>query len=246
MPRSSGWIPFAIRWSVTLSLLCSAGCASSLSADARMAADLDGASGEADADAETREQDRPLSKAELARAQSFAEGEAGAADGAPLFGARHDVRVKSTADATACRCVGALLGPPTMSQVEWQSGVPRTIPEKQLFLALAPESDCKGAPAGTEGASYWGYRVQGNDVVVFLESFRPSARKPAPPRTIAAIIPKPPAGGQVYLAPLTGGLPFGAALNGKEARCALGNPGPQGESPRSAEPATDDSDSVAD
>ena len=132
-----------------------------------------------------------------------------------------------------------------MSQVEWQTGAPRTVPETQLFLALTPESNCPGAPTGTDGASYWGYRVQGKDVIVYLESFRPDARKPAPPRTLAAIIPKPAAGGQVYLAPVSRDLPFGTAADGKAPRCALGNPGPQGRSPSADSDGENDANGVA-
>jgi hypothetical protein len=223
-----------------------------------MTAELDGTDAQARADASVQgdalEQDRPLSEEEKARALSMtASGDL--AEGPALLGARHDVKLTSTAGAVACRCVSALLGPPTMTQVEWQGAPPRTSPETQLFIALAPETDCAGAPAGTQGSSYWGYRLSGNDVVVVLEGWRPEPRKPGkpvPPRTIAAIIPKPPSGGQVYVAPLTRALPFGTALNDKSARCALGNPGAQRNTPLSPEeqgaaaPSSDETETVAD
>ena len=80
---------------------------------------------------------------------------------------------------------------------------------KGIPLPIAPEADCPGAPKGSQGGSYWGYRVNGKDVVVLLESWKPDGRKTPPPRTIAAIIPKPPAGGQVYGTTLNNGCAIG-------------------------------------
>jgi hypothetical protein len=227
-------------------VIASTACQSSLSADAKMSADLDGADAQANAKAaaersaaedEPLDHDRPLSKAELDRSQALAASEP-VAEGLPLFGARHDVTVKSTDGAVSCRCVGVLLGPPTMSQVTWQGAAPRTKPDTQLLVALAPESECPGAPKGTQGGSYWGYRVNGKDVVVLLEGWSPqpkAKKKPVPPRTIAAIIPKPPPGGQVYVAPLNKKLPFGGPVDGKGTRCAIGNPGPARNTPLAPE-----------
>lgn len=163
-------------------------------------------------------------------------------DNGVLLGARHNVSLRSTESAVACRCVSVLLGPASMPQLAWKGEPPRIKPETQLVIALAPTSDCPSPPAGADGASYWGYRIQGNDVVVLLEPL-----VPGPPRTIAAVIPKPPAEGQVYVAPVTSGFPYGLPLDGNGTRCALGNPGPKrivalteaelGSRPASSQPA---------
>ena len=165
--------------------------------------------------------DEPLSEEEANRAaQPLAETSPAFA----LYGARHDFSVKDASGATACRCIAALLGPPSSGKLSWQGEMPRTKPETQLMLALIPHVDCEGAPKGSSGGSYWGYRVEGNDVVVLVEGWQP-----ARPRTLGAIIPKPAEGGQVYLAPVAAGLPYGQGSNAT--RCALGNPGPKRSAP---------------
>jgi hypothetical protein len=77
---------------------------------------------------------------------------------------------------------------------------------------------CSGELKGASGASYWGYRISGNDVIVFLEGVRAGR-----PRTTSAIIPKPVGDGKVYVAPATSKQPYGRPLNGKGERCEVGN-----------------------
>ncbi|HWA78080.1 MAG TPA: hypothetical protein VG937_37350 [Polyangiaceae bacterium] len=225
MLQSSAW---------SLLALLVLGCAS-VSADARMDAELSGHGQAVEADAtakgEVPERDRPLSEQEAALARStLVEGEPERVDFA-LFGARHDFTVKDPSGSISCRCVAALLGPPSSGKLEWRGEMPKTKPETQLVVALVPDSgECAGAPKGAGGASYWGYRVEGNDVIVLLEDWK-STR----PRTLGAIIPKPPTGGQVYLASVSRKLPYGAPASGAGNRCALGNPGPQRTQPLSVE-----------
>ena len=200
-----------------------------MSADARMDAELSG-QGHAQADAtakgEIAEHDRPLSEPEQAQARIALVDQPASVDFA-LFGARHDFTVKDASGATACRCVSALLGPPSSGKLEWRGEMPKTKPETQLVIALVPGSaECAGAPKGSGGASYWGYRVEGNDVIVLLEDWKTSR-----PRTLGAIVPKPAVGGQVYLSPVSRALPYGAPASGAGTRCALGNPGPQRNQP---------------
>lgn len=199
--------------------LCAA-CRASMNADAQMQSDFEAqANAEVRADPESTDTDRDDGERRRAFSAQSSPGE----EPLPLLGARHNVKVKSKDGAVACRCVSALLGPASMSQLEWEGPAPRTKPETQLVFAFVPDSaDCPGAPKNSRGASYWGYQVRGNDVVVLLEEW-----KPKPPQTIAAVIPKPPAGGQVYLAPVSRALPYGKPLDDKSSRCALGNPGPQ-------------------
>jgi hypothetical protein len=215
-----------LRGSVFACFLLAVGCKGSMNADAQMSADLDGHAG-----AEINEIDRPVSQEQMAASRQAAFGDDAAAAPVPvLFGARHDFTVKDSSGAIACRCVSVLLGLPTSGKLAWRGEPPRVRPESQLVVGLIPDAgDCPGTPKGSGGASYWGYRVVGNDVVVFLENWKPSL-----PRTLGAIIPKPPSGGQVYLAPVSNKFPYGAATTGTSERCAAGNPGAQRTEPFSA------------
>jgi hypothetical protein len=143
-----------------------------------------------------------------------------------LLGARRDLTLGSTAGAVACRCVKVLVGPATQNQFAWQDAPPLTAPDTQVVLAFAPEETCSGGPEGSQGASYWGYRIEGNDVIVLLEAW-----VKGPPRTTGAVLPRPPLDGQIYVAPVKPGLPYGLPLTGQGTRCALGNPGPKRTTP---------------
>jgi hypothetical protein len=192
-------------------------CRASVQADARM-------SSEAVADPPSeRESDHDESRSTLS-------GEfASAPVDRVLLGARRDLTLKSTTDAVACRCVKVLVGPATLPQFQWQGAPPPTTPDSQVVLAFAPEETCSGEPAGSQGASYWGYRIEGNDVIVLLEPW-----VKGPPRTVGAVLPRPPSGGQIYVAPVVAGTPFGLPLSGEGTRCALGNPGPKRSAPFTA------------
>jgi hypothetical protein len=212
---------------VIFGVVLAAGCGASMSSDARMDAELNGqgraeadVEAEASADGQGAASPRPLSQEEADRAHqaSFAEA-AKPEEPFALFGARHDLEVTDGSSAVSCACVSALLGPPSSGKLKWQGELPRTKPEAQLVVALVPNES--GCASGSAGASYWGYRVEGNDVVVLLEEW-----KAGRPRTLGAIVPKPPASGQVYLAPVAATLPYGKATAGGGARCGLGNPGP--------------------
>lgn len=218
-----------------------------MSADARMDAELSGqglAAADATAKGELAERDRPLTAQEQEQARIALMDEPASVDFA-LFGARHDFAVKDASGATACQCVSALLGPPSSGKLEWRGEMPKTKPETQLMVALVPDSgECTGAPKGAGGASYWGYRVEGDDVIVLLEDWKPSR-----PRTLGAIVPKPAVGGQVYLSPVSRMLPYGAPASGPGRRCALGNPGPQRNQPLTPDEAgraTPDQDAASD
>lgn len=197
-----------------------------MSADARMDAELNGQGPVVGAD-ETesddkdgaREARKPLTAADVERYRTATSAALNEPEPAPfaLFGARHDLEVSNAGSAVACSCVSGLLGPPSSGNLKWQGEMPRTKPESQLVVALVPnDAGCAG------GASYWGYRVEGNDVVVLLEEW-----KAGRPRTLGAIVPKPPPSGQIYLAPVDAAKPYGKAASGGAARCGLGNPGPK-------------------
>lgn len=207
-------------------------CQASVGADAKMQADLDSqVEVEGDASASARARDPDLDDMASREGLSDPWSESAVTSSEPtLLGARRGFSLESTSDAVACQCVFAILGPPTMRQLKWEETPPRTQPETQLFVAFAPDDgNCPQARPGSRGASYWGYRIDGNDVIVFLEEW-----KQGPPRTMGAVIPKPPMGGKVYAAPAVRGEPYGASADGKVTRCTIGNPAPQRQSPFTA------------
>lgn len=136
-----------------------------------------------------------------------------------LLGARQDMTLIAEHANVACACLKAAIGSAPSAAFKWQGSVPQLNDDTQLALALTSESvPCKDEPKGSSGASYWGYKISGNDVIVFVEGAGPTH-----PRAGAAIIPKPVADGQVYIAPAKNKLPYGRPLDGKGARCQVGN-----------------------
>jgi len=136
-----------------------------------------------------------------------------------LLGARHDMSLVTEHANAACACVKVAIGSAPSAAFQWQGPVPALNNDTQIALALTSESmACKDEPKGSSGASYWGYRISGNDVIVFVEGARAGR-----PRTGAAIIPKPVGEGQVYIAPAKSKMPYGRSLDGKSERCKVGN-----------------------
>lgn len=137
--------------------------------------------------------------------------------GTALIGARHDLKISEAKRRTECRCVSAVLGQATDPAFKWLGEPAKTDPNTEVTLAFTSEgAKCDGAPAGSLGASYWGFRREGDDLVVLLE---PATL--GKPLTTGAILPKPTGSGQIYLAPVDPALPYGKALTGKESRCRL-------------------------
>jgi hypothetical protein len=168
------------------------------------------------------EVDEPPDHDNLAFASGAAQ-EAAPRRQAALLGARHDLRLKAGVTGTTCSCLVARLGQARDPEFVWQGEPPATDPNTQLTLAFSSEGvTCEGEPQGSLGASYWGFRKEGDDVVVLVEAARFGR-----PITSGAVIPRPAAAGSVYLKPLSPELPYGkpASGSGNEARCKLGNPG---------------------
>jgi hypothetical protein len=192
--------------------LLASGCTASVQANVEASGDVD-----------VHDFDKPLSADQRDRVARLGEGaEPGASASTALFGARHDLRLTAgAAGSPKCRCLAAALGTAHAPGFAWQAEVPSIDPRTQLVIALGSDGlSCGEEPADSLGASYWGYKVSGNDVIVVVEAARAGR-----PVTRGAIIPKPVAPGQVYVQPLTASTPYGAALSGTAARCALGNPG---------------------
>lgn len=202
------------------------GCQASLSADANVSGN--GANAEADADAHGNasaegqgEMTRATSaNASLSAAEISADGATTLAPSRVLLGARHDLRLSSGKGTASCECLSVALGSARSSGMAWSAAPPELDETTQLSLALSSEGQtCQGEPKQSLGASYWGYRISGNDVVVLVEAARGGR-----PLTSGAVIPKPVGSGQVYVAPASRKLPYGRSLEGK-GLCKIGNPG---------------------
>ena len=153
-----------------------------------------------------------------------------------LLGARHDLRLSPDKKSPTCNCVAMVLGPANDPALSWQGPRPNVDPQTQLVVALNSEGiACSSAPKDGLGASYWGYRMSGDDVVVFLEVARFGR-----PITTGAIIPKPVGSGQVVVQPVTKDVPYGRPLDASQKVCRLGNPGPQRASGPAPVPDVDD------
>lgn len=207
----------------TLSVLVALGCRASVQGDAtaQVAADEN----DPELEAEVRKE----------RASGGSEpGDAGvsalaleASNDAPLLGARRDLSLAVERASIACSCLKLGLGQPTDDVFRWKNTPPAIDAGTQLVVGLSSEGMSCKQPKGSAGASYWGYRESGKDIIVLVESAVKGR-----PVTSGAIIPKPFGDGQVFAAPAFRHEPYGRGANG-EGRCKLGNPG----APRSTPPA---------
>ena len=216
---------FAVAGAAAVILGLVTACQASLNANADAKVNGEGASGDADGSAELS------GKGELSRSNgtaALAGPGAPGADGAAaelsssrvLLGARHDLKLRAGKASASCECLAVALGGSRSSGMAWSAVPPEIDDATQLTVALSSEGQaCKGEPKGSLGASYWGYRISGNDVVVLVESARGGR-----PLTTGAVIPRPVGSGQVFVAPAAKKLPYGRPLEGK-GLCKIGNPG---------------------
>lgn len=196
-----------------------------MSADAKASADGDG-SARAEAQASALGEGEGQGSGELTHRADQPSGAAAtlaAAQLAPssvLLGARHDLKLRPGQGTASCSCLSVALGGSHGPSMLWTSAAPEIDETTQLAIALSSEGvDCKNEPKGSLGASYWGYRIAGNDVVVLVEAARGGR-----PQTSGAVIPRPVGPGQVYVAPAQKKLPYGRPLEG-DGLCKIGNPG---------------------
>jgi len=204
---------------VALVGLMAFGCHGSVQADANAST-----SGEADAelDAEVQKERAAAAAAEGTKPDQKPEAQAAADTKRPLLGARSDLTLASAQAQTGaqCSCLRVALGAANLGAFRWTAETPAVDDQTQLVLALSSEGSGCTDPKGSVGASYWGYRRSGDDVVVYVENGVKGR-----PLAAGAIIPKPVGTGQVYVAPAKKGVVYGKATDGK-GNCKVGNPGP--------------------
>lgn len=194
------------------------GCQASVNADANIGSE--GAKGRAQADLSGEgEGEGEMRRASLAEI-SAKTAAVMTASNRVLLGARHDLRLDAGKGSASCQCLSVALGTVKEAGMAWSAGPPNIDETTQLTIALSSEGTaCQGEPKQSLGASYWGYRVSGDNVIVLVEAARDGR-----PLTSGAIIPKPVGQGQVFVAPASKRLPYGRALEGT-GQCKIGNPG---------------------
>jgi hypothetical protein len=133
-----------------------------------------------------------------------------------LLGARQDLSYKGSTT-PRCKCLAVAVGQPADASFQWAGVRPSINRDSQVVLALSSA----GIPCDSvTGASYWGYEVVGQDVVVVVESAQPGR-----PVAQGAIIPRPSGSGQVYVRPLDKSVPYGRPQSGSGDRCPVANLG---------------------
>jgi hypothetical protein len=134
-----------------------------------------------------------------------------------LLGARHDLTLSGDTPEPTCSCLAVALGHPSQPSFFWQS-VPANInPDAQLVIAFTSDGiACTNQDKDSLGASYWGYKRAGEDIVVVVENARFGR-----PITTGAIIPRPRGAGRVYVAPLDQRVPYARPLGGSGSRCEV-------------------------
>jgi len=200
---------------VALLGLMAFGCHASVQADANAST-----SGEADAalDAEVQKE-RAAAAPEGTKPDKAPESESATEQKRTLLGARSDLTLTPAQVPGQCSCLRVALGPPNLGAFRWTAEAPVVDEQTQLVLALTSEGSGCTDPKGSVGASYWGYRRSGDNVVVYVENGVKGR-----PVAAGAIIPKPVGQGQVFVAPATKGVIYGKAADGK-GNCKIGNPG---------------------
>lgn len=135
-----------------------------------------------------------------------------------LLGARHDLNYSGPKKA-ACQCLAVMLQDrATHEAFRWELEAPRLEPTTQWIIALSSNDvACPAPPPGTLGASYQGYSVDGNDVVVYVEALGDGR-----PMTSGAVIPRPQGNGSVFVE--SAGAIYGKPLAGKGKRCKIAPP----------------------
>ena len=196
------------RLAVPLGGLVLSACQASVQGDASLKTGKD-------PDAPVREFDRPL-EAPPVKVEPVADNFS--VEEYALLGARHDLSYAGSTQAS-CQCLAVTLSDRVdVPSFQWELGAPRLEPTTQWVIAFSSNGvTCDATPPGTLGASYQGYGIEGNDVIVFVEALGEGR-----PMTSGAIIPRPQGGGFVYIEPA--GSIYGKPLEGKGKRCKLAGP----------------------
>jgi hypothetical protein len=134
-----------------------------------------------------------------------------------LIGARHDLRLAPNVITPSCKCLAVAVGAPDHAAFLWIGAPPAIDPSSQLVIAFSSDGiACPGQAEDSLGASYWGYRREGEDIVVSVEN-----AKLGRPITAGAIIPRPSGAGRVRVRPASKQVQYGRPLDATHKDCTL-------------------------
>jgi hypothetical protein len=166
---------------------------------------------------EVKDFNKPLDESAAARGPSFES----ASPEQALLGARPDLSFSGSPTPT-CKCLAVAVGQPGDTSFHWSGERPHTNPDSQLVIALTSHGVPCSESGGTGlGASYWGYELKQDDVVVVVEPAVDGR-----PLTSGAIIPRPLGNGRVYVRPSDKSVPYGRPASGADAMCPVGQAPP--------------------
>jgi hypothetical protein len=158
---------------------------------------------------------RPHEAQDPSAAQPSAEPASPAGPNTALVGVRPDVMISPAGGKSArCTCLAVEIGSASDAKFAWQNGPPNVGGDALVIAVSAKGVACPGgAPDESKRrASISAVDREGSDVVVEIEEV-PEGR----PIASGAIIPKPTAGGGVYVRGRSKALPYAQPTNGK--RC---------------------------
>ena len=198
-----------MRLAIAEALVACGACAALAGCQASVEANLNTPKSET----EVADFDKPLDTSAIERSQAPKQ----ASPETALLGARQDLSYNG-ARTPRCKCLAVYVGTPGDSAFQWAGAHPTIDQDTQVVLALSSSGVSCDAGTNLAPASYWGYEIVGQDVVVGVE-----AAKPGRPVAQGAIIPRPAAGGRIYVRPVTNDVPYGRPASGQGDRCAVAN-----------------------
>jgi len=142
-----------------------------------------------------------------------------------LVGARHDLQLTEQSTTPTCNCLAVAVGEASDPRFSWASGPPRTTTGQWVVALRSDGVSCAEAAPDSLGASYWGYKREGENIVVVVEEARFGR-----PITSGAIIPRPGPSGQVLIQPLNARVPYGRALSSGDRYCRVAGAAESGPS----------------
>jgi hypothetical protein len=148
--------------------------------------------------------------------------------GQSWFGVRHDLSMRpGTPRTLACGCLAAEVGMPGKQAFLWDGQVPTVGPDAVIVAISAHGVECPAEPDESKRrASISAVDRDGDDVVIEIEEL-PEGR----PLALGAVIPKPGAGGAVYLQPKNKKVRF--VPQGGANRCKIKAPAAAADVPAS-------------
>lgn len=140
-----------------------------------------------------------------------------AAKAATWFGVRHDLALAPSSSAKErCSCLAVEVGAASDPKFRWAAGASEVGADAVVVALSARGVSCPGGNADEtkRRPSISAVDQEGNDVIVEVEEL-PAGR----PLAAGAVIPKPQAGGRVYVKGRTAKVPYARAAGG--ARCKV-------------------------